>query len=232
MTTRPAELCNIPVGLLEPQGIAPEQPIPNIAIRTIPGLPLGFYNAAAVEHEGDVLLLGRQVQEAGVPGEPDIGTMCLAVLRGGVVQRLKQVWRPEPGKQGDLLEDARALVLPSGQLAVGYTRLALSEEKYQPFPAITVAPVEAFLDDLPPTSFIVGLGTGSETTPIGGGAGMFHLISGKNATPFVTPFGVGKLLFRPEGKDHQLMLFSVDATGAAQEPQYLDFPKKDVPYWA
>lgn len=211
----------------------PERHPAVLEINKIPGLPVGFFNAAAMSvGEGldrRTLLLGRNVQKRGDPGQPDIGSLALAVINNGQVQSFAEVWQPEEGGHGDLLEDARATELPDGRIVIGYTRLAPNQGRYEPYPAVSITTTEALLrGEFPDTHHITGLGKGDETVPIGSRPGKLHLLPGKNATPL----GPERFMFRREADDHRLVTFSIDEEGNAQNLQNLHFPPDSVPDWA
>lgn len=232
--SQPADAAAFDMGLVPPaQGAEALSPAV-LDIKEIPGLPAGFFNAAAWR-EGDdaggrTFLLGRQADGRSPAGMPDISRLLLVTLgRDGVEQAIR-VWEPEPAGQGDLLEDPRAVRLSDGRLILGYTRLMYREDgKYAPFPAFSVGTTDDLLSGrFPPTYPVTNLGEGGETVPIGGGPNMYYLLSGKN----VTPFGSGEFMFRPEHEDHRLLIFGIDAAGAAQDVRPLDFPPGSLPAWA
>ncbi len=201
-------------------------------IREIPGLPKNFFNVAAFaigqELGSPTLLLGRHIEKESGPGEPDIGSLAVAVLNNGVAESFTEVWRPEEGRSGDLLEDPRAVMLPDGRVLIGFTRLAPHEGRYLPFPAVSITTPEALLrGDFPDTHFVTGLGIGDQTTPIGDGSDMFHILPGKNAVPLRTNHS----MFRREVDDHRFVVFSHDESGVAKGLQYLEFPKENIPSW-
>ncbi|HEV7454860.1 MAG TPA: hypothetical protein VGO07_06400 [Candidatus Saccharimonadales bacterium] len=216
-------------GVAEQPAITPEVDSGVILeAREIPGLPEGFFNAAVWREDDATFLLGRYVKERGKPGEPDTGALMLAVLAGepSEVVELSSIW--EPDGAGDQIEDARAMQ-HKGLVVLGYSRLAQVDGRYVPFPSYSVTTTEQLRKGaLPSTYFITELGEGRETTPVGGGPNMYHLLPGKNTTPF----GQGEFMFRPEDETHRLLLFSVDVIGTAHAEQHLEFPKDEMPPWA
>jgi len=205
---------------------------PVLEIQEIPGLPKNFFNAAACRLEEDpgspVLLLGRHVEGHNRPGEPDIGPLVMALLNHDSVETLTEVWRPEESGQGDLLEDPRLVRLPDGQLFMGFTRLALYQGRYLPFPAVSISSPERLLHgEFPHTQLITGLGSGDQTTPLGGGPNQLRVLSGKNAVPLKP----NQAMFRREVDNHRFTVFSIDEEGIAQQLQYLEFPEGSIPFW-
>lgn len=203
-----------------------------LEIRRIPGLPENFYNVAVLrvskEPDSTVMLLGRYVEKRGEPGQPDTGPLAVTVIDKGAAQPLAKVWWPEQSNMGDQLEDARAVESPDGRVTLGWTRLAQSAERYEPFPAFSITTAQELLGgQFPDTHHITGLGKSGETIPIGGGPKQFHLLPGKNTTPF----GSGNFVFRPEKENHLLLTFSLDEKGEASDIRRLEFKKKDIPDW-
>lgn len=117
-------------------------------IREIPGTE-GFYNAAAWGGvNGETYLLGRQVDTAGGEGKPDSGSLVLLTLGpDGKIVSSKEVWQPKAGE--DLLEDARALLLPDGRIVFGLTSVAREGDNYIPHPTVLmIRSVEELEDGL------------------------------------------------------------------------------------
>ncbi len=203
-----------------------------IEIQKIPGMPDGFYNAAAFELNGTTYLLGRMVKEASKQGDPDVGTLVLLGLGpdGSVVSSL-EVWRPEdPERYGDQLEDVRVIMTREGDLVMGCTRLAFDHEanEYKPFPAVTRVPGGALVSGrFPDTFHVKDFGQGYETTPIGHGNDRFELLSGKNVTPLkLNPDDEhNNFMFRQDSHNHILTIFSVDKDNQVTELQEVAFPE-------
>jgi hypothetical protein len=198
-------------------------------IRRIAGLPDGFFNAAAWGDGDTTMLLGRHVRERGKPGDPDVGGMVLATLQNGEVASLADVWTPETGTQGDLLEDARAVVSPDGGLFLGWTRLSPNHKGYEPYPAFSLTTTNALQGgEFPLTHHIIDM-TGADRSPaVLGDPNRLYLSQGKNATPL----GNNRFLFRPETEDHGFLVFSINEGGGAEEQQRLVLSPQAVPEWA
>ena len=223
------------------ESMAEDTPTPETAqgaiveIRKIPDLPKGFYNAAAWKANGEpdspTLLLGRQPEKPGARGKPDTGSLQLVVLnKDNEVVSIKEMWRPEGLREGDQLEDVRAIVTPNGDVILGCTRLVFNSiaDMYEPFPAVAITSSEALLrGEFPDTNLIEIFGSGRQTTPIGNGANRFHLLPGKNATPLEP----NKFMFRREGDSHRMTVFSRDEVGRVKELPALVFPKNQIPAW-
>jgi hypothetical protein len=188
-----------------------------LEIREIPGTE-DFYNAAAWKENGITYLLGRKVPTAGGEGEPDIGSLRLIKLGSdGNIESFKDVWQPKEGEY--LLEDARALPLPDGEIAFGLTSVAKEDNKYVPYPAVLITSTEELMNgDLPEPTTIKTMGKGSETTPLSDSE---INLAGKN----VTALGPNLFAFRPEGRDHQLRVFQYQKSNEATHQQYIDIPK-------
>lgn len=122
-------------------------------IREIPGTE-GFYNAAAWEVNGKTYLLGRQVETANGKGKPDSGSLVLLTLGSdGNIVSSKEVWQPKVGE--DLLEDARALLLPDGRIAFGLTSVAREGDDYIPYPAVIITSTEELMERILPKPKVI-----------------------------------------------------------------------------
>lgn len=201
-----------------------------VEVRKIPGMPSRFYNAAAWEHEGKTLMLGRYVKEPAPEGEPDVGSLLLAVLEEGSVTSIDELWRPEaPEKKGDLLEDVRVVVTPNSEVLIGCTRVIFNTEtgKYEPFPAVAVASSEALLrGEFPDTEHVKKFGEGRGTTPVGEIERILQLLPGKNFTPLKQK----DFMFRQKIHKHELTIFSRDEDNQFRHLQELKFPEP-IPEW-
>ena len=137
-----------------------------------------------------ILFIGREVAEAGVTGEPDVGVLKLFEVNaeGHVVQE-RLIWKPM--FDGINLEDPRALELDSENLVMGLTAVLRDKTgRPIPFPAIIkIDSHDSWQQELPPFLIISSFGPGKNVTPI-------------DSTTF---------LFRPEGAeyDHKLLVFSL-----------------------
>jgi len=211
-----------------------EAPSPIVEIQKIPGLPKGFFNAAACKLNDDpsspTLLLGRYIDSNAEPNDSivDVSSLDVATLINNTAVSFKEVWRPEEGRAGDLLEDPRFIELPDGRIFTGFTRLAQHEGKYLWFPAVSISSPEAlFRGEFPQTHIITGLGSGDQTTPIGEGRNRFHVLEGKNTMPLKSNLA----MFRHEADSHRFIVFSAQENGEAQALQYLEIPKAEIPFW-
>ncbi len=215
--------------------IVVEDLAPEVETKEIPGMPRGFYNAAAWANGAQTLLLGRHVNAPGAPDEGDPGPIILIVLEDDKVVSNTDLWHPEqPDKYGDQLEDARVIVTTEGDVTVGCTRLTfnLINHRYEPFPAIAYTSSGALLKgDFPDTFIIEGYGQADNTTPIDEAEPTIQLISGKNATPLGQSPEHKRFMFRKESHNHTLTVVSLDEKNKAELLQNLDFPKDKIPWW-
>jgi predicted GH43/DUF377 family glycosyl hydrolase len=221
-----------------------------VKIRELPGTE-GFYNAAVLYLNETHYLLGRQVEKAGKEGEPDIGSLVLKTLDGqGDIVFSEEVWRPNKENQDGeyLLEDARALTLSDGRVAIGLTYVTRKGNDYIPHPAVlVVSSIEKLKQDLPNVETIKRIGkiainqksvdgvVGDQTTPIGED---IPIPMGKNVTAIGHNMHADRLMnevnehtysfaFRPEGDDnnHTLQVFEYQEGGEVTHSQYINFPK-------
>ena len=205
----------------------------------IEGLSKGYFNAAAWRADNDpdspTLLLvrdGTDYEKRGVPGEPDVGALALAIVMHGRLKSVRKVWEPEPKEaMGDILEDPRVLTkdpraVQFGDLVIGLTRLRPDKNnggKYKPFPAIATTSFDALLDgQFPPTSYI------SDLTQISPNA---ELPPGKNTTPLIVPGRRRHLIYREEDANHKLTIVQLGEGGVAEKKQGIITPEDQIPYW-
>ncbi len=209
-------------------------------IQKVPGLPEGFYNAAAWKADDNptspTMLLGRHVKARGAPGTPDVGPITLAVIVDGEVHSLTEVWAPEEPPRsgelpGDLIEDIRAKRAADGSLKLGLTRLSpkLKGKGYEPFPAFSTTTTEQLLGgEFPDTFHIIDLQNDPRGPAVIGDPSRLYLPSGKNATPLDEEY----FMFRPEVADHEFLAFSLNQGGGAERQQRLALEPDAVPSWA
>jgi len=157
-----------------------------------PDVRVARYNLTAWQKNGSnsVNFIGREVIEAGVPGEPDTGILKLFEMdESGHIVNERVIWQPL--FDGINLEDPRALELDNEKLTIGLT--AVLRDKHGtpvPFPAIIkIDSHSSWQQELPPFLIISSFGPGKNVTPI-------------DSTTF---------LFRPETVDyhHKIMVFSL-----------------------
>jgi predicted GH43/DUF377 family glycosyl hydrolase len=159
-----------------------------LSLRNIfPHIPVARYNMAAwpKKDSNHTILIGREVINPGVKGEPDIGSLILVEIDAeGRIIHERTIWKPLYSSL--YLEDPRALVLNSGRIMIGLTAVLRGKRGVKPFPAV-VKIADDWAGKLPPVTLIQSFGPG------------------KNLTPF-TP---NSFLFRPEAKDyyHKLLIF-------------------------
>lgn len=157
-----------------------------------PDLPIARFNLAAWQRPDShsVYFIGREVQEAGQEGEPDMGVLKLfEVDPDGTVVHERLIWKPI--YDGINLEDPRALSLNNENLVVGLTAV-LRDKKGSPIPFPAIIKIDShssWQQELPPFLVISSFGPGKNLTPI------------DNST----------YLFRPEGSDyhHKILVFSL-----------------------
>lgn len=157
-----------------------------------PDLPIARYNLTAWQRQDSesIFFIGREVQEAGLDGEPDTGILKLfEVDTDGYVIHERLIWKPI--YDGINLEDPRALELDSENLVIGLTAVLRDNRgKPIPFPAIIkIDSHSSWQHELPPFLVISSFGPGKNITPI------------DNTT----------YLFRPDSIDyhHKILAFSL-----------------------
>lgn len=164
----------------------------NLEIKKIfPETSTARYNVAAWQRvdRDNVVLVGREVYEAGNENLPDVGKLVLFEIddEGRIIHE-RILWKPI--SNSFFLEDPRALVHKDRSITIGLTAVFKSDLGYSPFPAVVKIPSDdAWTGDLPPISIIHGHGAGKNLTPIK-----------KN-----------KFVFRPESDDyhHKLLYFDL-----------------------
>ena len=196
--------------------------------RVIPGMPPGFYNAAAWQEGDDVYLLGRYLEKAGESGKGDPGPMVLVTLSEGAVSAMQTVWEPEEGGRcGDQLEDPR-VVHYAGAAVLAFSRLAPVRGRHVPFPAVAVTSAAQLKQGLfPETRHIAGLGT----MMVGRGHDKLSLQPGKNTTPIGGPAGAHDFMFRANGDNHALTFLSLDQDLRVQRRQRVELAPNQIPLW-
>lgn len=157
-----------------------------------PNIQIARYNMAAWQrHESDTIyFIGREVTEAGLPGEPDSGVLKLFEINSdGSVAHERVIWAPT--YDGINLEDPRALELDNENLNIGLTAVLRDKNGNPvPFPAIIkINSHYSWQQELPPFLVISSFGPGKNLTPI-------------DKTTY---------LFRPERLEyhHKLLVFSL-----------------------
>lgn len=157
-----------------------------------PDVRVARYNLAAWQRNGSdsVIFIGREVEKAGLRGEPDTGILKLfEVDEAGKTVYERVIWRPV--FDGINLEDPRALEIDDKKLTIGLTAVLRNRKgKPIPFPAIIkIDSHDSWQQELPPFLIISSFGPGKNVTPI-------------DSSTF---------LFRPETEDyhHKLMVFSL-----------------------
>ena len=192
-------------------------------LRIIEGIPENFYNAGAfVGPDGRIVLVGRQVEEAGGHDQPDVGTLVAAILEENSVVETKEIWSPKPSGDAasdetavDLIEDVRAAE-KDGKVAFDVTRLSPLGGKYKPYPAFTefVDPESLMVNGFPNTIYL------SNVDPE-----RFYMQAGKNTTR-IWP---GHIMYRPDNMDHGFVVHRIGEDGTNDVVQELPF--SEVPFW-
>ncbi len=166
-----------------------------------PQIKVARYNLAVWQKSknGSLCFIGREVTEAGKPGEPDIGILKLfEVDKDHVVIHERVIWKP--AYDGINLEDPRVLKLENKSLLIGLTAVLRNNiGKPIVFPAIVkIDSFHSWKQELPPFLIISTFGPGKNLTPV------------DNTT----------YLFRPESADyyHKILAFSLHS----QVPEKLD----------
>lgn len=157
-----------------------------------PDVNIARYNMAAWQKRDSdsIYFIGREVNEAGLLGQPDTGVLKLFEVNGdGTIAHERVIWKPI--FDGINLEDPRALELPSENLIIGLTAV-LRDRTGSPIPFPAVIKIDShssWEQELPPFLVISSFGPGKNITPIDG----------------VTYF------FRPDGVEyqHKLLVFSI-----------------------
>ena len=195
--------------------------------RVIPGMPAGFYNAAAWQEGDETYLLGRYLEKPGESGKGDPGPMVLATLLDGAVTAMQTVWQPESGTHGDQLEDPR-VVQYAGGTVLGFSRLAPVRGRHIPFPAVAeTSAAQLKQGDFPATHYVTGLGT----MLVGRGHDQLRLRPGKNTTPVGGPAGAQDFMFRANGDSHALTFFTLGEDKRAQRIQRVQLAAAQIPSW-
>jgi len=123
--------------------------------------------AAWQRHESDTIyFIGREVTEAGLPGEPDSGVLKLFEINSdGSVAHERVIWAPT--YDGINLEDPRALELDNENLNIGLTAVLRDKNGNPvPFPAIIkINSHYSWQQELPPFLVISSFGPGKNLTP-------------------------------------------------------------------
>lgn len=177
-----------------------------------PNIAVYRYNLAVWQNlnEDSIYFIGREVQHAGIEGEPDEGILKLfEVDSSGNVLQEKVIWKPV--YDGINLEDPRVLTIQHENLIIGLTAVLRDKTgKPIPFPAIVkIDSLHSWKRELPPLLIIDTFGPGKNLTPV----------------------DLHTYFFRPESPEynHKLLVFSL----YSQIPEKLgdiQFPS-DIP-WA
>jgi len=172
-----------------------------------PEIEVSRFNLAAWQNPGSdsVVLIGREVAEAGKKDEPDVGVLKMFETDGeGNVINERVLWKPI--YEGLSLEDPRALVVAEDKISIGLTAVLRDKAgRAVPFPAIAkIDYLSSWKEELPPILIVSSFGPGKNLTPV----------------------DQDTYLFRPESAEynHKLILFSIDK----QIPKKLteiEFPK-------
>jgi hypothetical protein len=177
-----------------------------------PDLLVARYNLAAWQKQdgNSIYFIGREVERAGMFGEPDVGVLKLFEVNDeGTVLHERVIWKPV--FDGLNLEDPRALELPDQRLIIGLTAV-LRDTKGVPTPFPAIIKIDGhytWSSELPPFLVITSFGPGKNLTPI-------------DAMTY---------LFRPDDPDyyHKIMVISLH-NQIPEKVDVLTFPT-DLP-WA
>jgi hypothetical protein len=208
------------------------------------GLPAGFFNAAAIDlGNGSTGLEGRFVLEGAADGKPDEGATQLLVIGndGAALAPAQILWRPHGG---DTLEDVRihdtgtwltrhddATPHPLDEVVIkGFTRVAMVDGEYLPFPAVARATKRELLEgDFPSTDLLQYPTDLLPSVSLDGR----KIIPGKNVTPLhQQEDGNWEIAYRPSAWNHAFLVGEVDAdTSIASRVQGFGIAEPDRPEW-